>query len=366
MYKLVIVDDDENVLEGLCTAVRWDTLGFEVIGAAKNGIEALNILQKQSCDALLTDIRMGQMNGLELIEKVHETNNIPVVVMSAYEDFHYARKAVSLGVVEYIVKPIDLMQLHEAMGKVYRRIEQNSQRNQIKKRQDSEKNGQMTMEDAQKAESGLNTRLLDHLVKMILLGNVKETESDSRKLAVHVKELCNGSCLFIITVFVRISSLLERDSNLTDRAKEILSEAKGKLYSCASGELCLEMMSTVFCNIAETINSTSNTPDGLMYRAKQYVDKNYKNPELRVKDVAKYVGISTNYFSSMFSQCYGESFSDYLIRLRISESCVLLKKTNMKTYEIAAAVGYDNAAYFSAAFKKYTGMSVSDFRSHIK
>lgn len=100
----------------------------------------------------------------------------------------------------------------------------------------------------------------------------------------------------------------------------------------------------------------------LIGQAKTYLQTHYANPDLALTDVAEYVNLSPSHFSTVFSSQTGQTFKEYLTRLRMEQAQTLLKTTTLKAFEIAAAVGYNDAHYFSHAFKKYTGVSPMEFR----
>jgi len=105
MFKVLIVDDEILVRVGLKTFVPWEELGFELIGEAASGKEAIDLIRQEGCDILLTDIQMPEMNGLELLELVHvEHPQIKSVILSNHEEFKYVHKAMQLGAVDYILK----------------------------------------------------------------------------------------------------------------------------------------------------------------------------------------------------------------------------------------------------------------------
>lgn len=119
LLKLVIVDDEKIILQGMTTTFDWASIGFQIVGTALSGAEALKIIEEEIPDVVITDIRMKKMDGITLMEKTKMISpGIRFVVLSAYRDFEYAQKACSLGAVDYIVKPVnDEMML--TMKKVY-------------------------------------------------------------------------------------------------------------------------------------------------------------------------------------------------------------------------------------------------------
>ncbi|MFD0693209.1 response regulator [Paenibacillus sp. GCM10027628] len=106
----------------------------------------------------------------------------------------------------------------------------------------------------------------------------------------------------------------------------------------------------------------SNKYGELLSKAKDYIDRNYDNPDISLNAVAAYVNVSPSHFSGIFSQAAGQTFIDYLIKTRINKAKQLLKTTSAKSYEIAAMVGYNDPHYFNAVFKKATGVTTKVFR----
>jgi len=112
-YKLLIVDDEKTILEGLKTVVDWNELGYEIIGEAGNGVEALSFIRNNGCpDVVLADIRMPLMDGLELMKCAREEGyNFHFIILSGYDHFEYVQKAIELGADNYILKPTKLDEL---------------------------------------------------------------------------------------------------------------------------------------------------------------------------------------------------------------------------------------------------------------
>lgn len=101
----------------------------------------------------------------------------------------------------------------------------------------------------------------------------------------------------------------------------------------------------------------------LIHQAKQYIDRHYTSPNLSLQDVAAQVSMSSSHFSLVFSRETGETFKDYLTRLRIDKAKELLRTTTFKSFEISEQIGYSDPLYFSTVFKKNTGFSPRQFRS---
>ncbi len=116
MLKLLIAEDEDLLRRGLVSFVDWSAMGYEVAGEAPDGKEALALAEEVRPDVVLTDIRMPHMDGLELAEILQKRMpEVRVVIMSGYEEFDYARRALSAGVSEYILKPLNMEQLAKVM-----------------------------------------------------------------------------------------------------------------------------------------------------------------------------------------------------------------------------------------------------------
>ncbi|HJB28894.1 MAG TPA: response regulator, partial [Candidatus Blautia faecavium] len=116
MRKVVIVDDEYIVVKGIQAMIAREKMDFQVVGHALNGIDGLSLILEQKPDLVISDIRMPGMDGLSLIEAAREECPDTVfVVISGYQEFEYARKALSLGVKGYIDKPITISKVRDTL-----------------------------------------------------------------------------------------------------------------------------------------------------------------------------------------------------------------------------------------------------------
>ena len=115
-YKIILVDDEEEIRQGMIKRIDWEGLGFTVVGEAENGIEALDIIDKTSPDIVITDIRMPFMDGIKLSENIKfRFPTTKVVIISGFDAFEYAQTAIELGVLRYILKPINSKEMSELL-----------------------------------------------------------------------------------------------------------------------------------------------------------------------------------------------------------------------------------------------------------
>ncbi|MCI8995676.1 MAG: response regulator [Lachnospiraceae bacterium] len=119
LYRIMLVDDEEEVRKAMIRKMDWEELGFTVVGDAENGEDALEKLEQLEPDVIMTDIRMPYMDGLTLISRIREQYPfMKILIFSGYDDFEYAKQAIKLHVTEYILKPVNGQELAEILKRV--------------------------------------------------------------------------------------------------------------------------------------------------------------------------------------------------------------------------------------------------------
>ncbi|WP_164515039.1 response regulator transcription factor [Paenibacillus lentus] len=123
MFTVMIVDDEPKLRLGLQTLIPWQELGYEIMGTAANGNEALRSGEEQIPDVMLVDIRMPGMDGLQLLQEVRRRGwSTHAIVLSGYADFEYARQALEYGVEGYLLKPVNKAELTALLQKIHELI----------------------------------------------------------------------------------------------------------------------------------------------------------------------------------------------------------------------------------------------------
>jgi two-component system, response regulator YesN len=125
MLKVVIVDDERLVREGIKIILREEKLSVEITGEARNGLEAFELICRNMPDIVITDIRMPAMDGISLIEKVKSVSQtVKFIIISGFAEFQYAKSAIEMGVNDYVLKPIRNEELSTAVKKASLEIEE--------------------------------------------------------------------------------------------------------------------------------------------------------------------------------------------------------------------------------------------------
>jgi two-component system, response regulator YesN len=118
VLKLVLVDDEPDVVAGLRSVIDWRRLGIEVVGDARDGVEGLELIRRTRPDIVMTDIRMPGADGLALIESARRLlPDVAALVFTGYSEFRYAKTAITLGVSEYLQKPVSVEAVEAALRK---------------------------------------------------------------------------------------------------------------------------------------------------------------------------------------------------------------------------------------------------------
>ena len=127
MLKVIIVDDEQFIAQGLQALIDWNAAGYEVAAVLSDGQEALEYIKKLPVDLVITDVMMPKMTGLELLETVRRENlsNAGFVILSGYSEFSYAQKALRYGCIDYLLKPVEKQDLLSILSK-YNNISRNS------------------------------------------------------------------------------------------------------------------------------------------------------------------------------------------------------------------------------------------------
>lgn len=124
MYTVIVADDEEEIRRSLIRRVNWGEVGFQVVGEAENGAEALELVERLEPDLLLSDIRMPFIDGIELARQVQETRPATqIAFLSGYDDFSYAQQAIQYNIISYLLKPISAKDLERELEKMREKID---------------------------------------------------------------------------------------------------------------------------------------------------------------------------------------------------------------------------------------------------
>ncbi|MBC8061097.1 MAG: response regulator [Clostridiaceae bacterium] len=538
MYKLILVDDEEEVRKGILKKIQWEQYGFQLIGEAENGREALEIAEKVTPDVVITDIKMPFMDGLQLSEVLKKRfPNIKIIILTGFDEFEYAHRAVNLNVIEYALKPVSSKDLIEILLKAKTQIDE-----ELSKKADMDDlkehyvkslpilkekfftsliTSKMPKEEIQEKSINYNVCLdgkafvvavismdqgdiyyskkteyaktlelikfavfniateilskynMDNVFmyndQVILISNYSEEDriAISNKILPILEEIRQNikRCLMLTvtiglgTIFSDVSlisdsyenamsaldyrliigndrtiwiediepsskdkivfdEIMEHDLSSAikvgteEEINDILDKMFDKLLAVKvpfkDYQIYLLEMLTTILKVAKNSNvdlvnvfgenynlfvelyefndlnrvrkwfkdislriwtyiiaDRQDTCKLLVQKAEDYISRYYSDSEITINKLCNYLHISPTYFSFIFKRETEMTFVNYLTQIRMDMSKELLRTTNMKSSAIAKYVGYSEPNYFSYCFKKYFGVSPSEYRNSL-
>lgn len=351
MYRLIIADDEALIRAGLFYRNDWNAMGFEVTAMLEDGSDVLKFLEEQRVDVLLTDICMYQVSGLEVANVIREKYPwMKVVLLSGYREFEYAKEAMHCGVYEYLLKPIDYDKLKEVFAGIKKELDKTQHEEQLLNSFGEEEYDQMLA-----------------LVRMMTGAVLGEGEETWMAYA-HLKPMLHKAPVEIRQAIIKRlmellkTKLLEKDAVLaedfSDRLKklDVSDEADmSKSLSSVLSDINDELVSR------NLVSAAKRSGDDSIRKACNYIH-NHLGDDFNYKDVAEYVHLSPRHFIRRFRSEVGETFSEYVLRIRMEGAMRLLDERKILPDDIGAAVGYHDDKYFQQIFKKYTGCTVREYQ----
>ena len=528
-YKVLVADDEEEILQSICRKIKWEKYGFEVVETFSNGREVMEFLETREADIVITDIRMPFMDGIELAKNVNEHYpHIKVIIISGYGEFNYAKEAMSYGVSDYILKPVNAKEIGAVLQKTKEMLdrEREVKKNiQLLERQYRANlpvirenllnciiSGDVEREDFKEELENCGITIANASCWVVVLIQIdKENEAIGNEingqyafvyirslLQERLKDMCSyelfynraGECVILgmkapeqfEKILVRLNGIVReskrtmgicpvigvgkikksllgtkasfeearealmyremakdgevicmKDIDISERESVLFAEkeremlfsaikfgngddirlALQKVYSGIKGmsisksdwqawsisvmnamllfaQQHRDMTETVFTDGLDCLKILEQYKDiesffgwleekclciGIYFEkkrahktrniieiAKEHIRKEFGNMEMSLEKVAVEIGLTPTYFSSLFKKETGETFVEYLTRVRLEEAMRMLEETEEKIYIIAERTGYPDARYFSYVFKKKYGISPIQYR----
>jgi Response regulator containing CheY-like receiver domain and AraC-type DNA-binding domain len=405
MYKVLLVDDDEIIREGLTQLICWEEYELEISACASNGREALEIIKYSHVDILITDIRMPDIDGVQLIKNLREQKyNIKCIVLSGYSDFEYVKQAAILGIENYILKPVDDKELVSTLTGTVSKLEQEEARKQIELEGASVlKNNILSRwvsgsideyELIEKANFiGIDINILEYITAVI-------TEIQVGLMQEKLLHVVKNCCESMSVAGMNITSFLDFQGNVVllfsgddlsateAEIKEFLSQLPYRIAENTGANIFISVSSIIrgyrnvhksYVNAMKLQNNSfifgknkvvyqdeiealsvrnyrDNKSNAIIQRVKEYVEKNY-TLDINLKTISSIFKMNTFYLGQIFKDETGETFTHYLNNYRIEKAKILLSEGIIKANDVAVKVGYINSNYFYSLFKKIVGVS---------
>lgn len=347
MYKVMIVDDMEIIRMQLKRLKIWgEATGFELSNEARNGQDALTKLKAEPVDLIITDICMPIVDGVELLEEVMKDKlAYCVVLLSEFGEFEYARKGLVLGAFDYLLKPVkdkDFAKLLER-AKVYI-TEKRAEEERQKVYQPS-----FELELFELLKNGsMADRMADHVFHEFRAGGI-----DLFRLHSLVKQ-------FLESELKVICSNMPWFMNYAD-----VSAIKSfQCYDCPSIDKLHNSYLTCIQSLQVQIDCLylGERYGGIINKISLFILENVECG-VSLSKIAGTLQMNKNYLCDIFRKKTGMTLLDYITKVKMERAKKLLLEGGNKNYEIADKLGYNDPEYFSRLFKKYCGISPTEYRN---
>lgn len=367
MIKVFLVEDEPIIRKGIRDNIDWAANGFQFVGEGGDGEYAYPLILETEPDILVTDVKMPFMDGLELSRLVKKAlPDIKIVILSGYNEFDYAKEAIKMGISDYILKPVTSAALVEALKRVADTIREEREREKLLERYFASYKKYTEFLD-QTDYRGVDRRLIEEFLK---LGSVDECETFVEEYFAAVGENNYKSLLLrqymVVDIFYCVQEFV-RNLVIEEELPESFRDIKRIPQAITEVEKTKHYLVGLFGCALEVRDRVSSDRYGQVIReAKSFIKENFSRGDFSLNLVAAHIGVSPSYFSSIFRQETGQTFVEYLTRVRIDSACEMLKCTNLRTAEIGERAGYNDPHYFSSAFKKVMGMSPKEYKTSVR
>lgn len=402
MHSVLVVDDEPLVRLSLASLPPFGVEGFDLAAEAANGAEALDILAaRPEIDIVLLDLSMPVMDGIEVLRRLRAgavAHTTAVVVLSAHDDYHLVRDAFQLGAVDYLLKrELDAQTLRAALDKAAAGLAPSGERTAaiLQKRQLAYLKAQVLRDllaapappELEETFAGLGIRIAPPFAVCCFWvedleavsrrergdGLARFAEMVSRSLGQALAAAGGGE---VVPLEPGHAVVVFAPPRLPGAPSPALDSAARAFCEHAAATLAQYLSVKVTFSVGPICAAVREAPEALaaaraarkvasriVVLAKRAIHERFADPEFSLEAASERAGVSKNHLSFEFSRETGETFIEYVARVRIDEARRLLATTSLLVSEVGVRVGYPSVEHFSRVFKKLTGVSPVKFRA---
>lgn len=396
MYKLLIADDEALEREVLHYFVEQSNLEIDTIIECVNGTDAVKKVIMEKPDIILLDINMPGLNGLEAMERIRMANHrCKVIFSTAFNYFEYAVKALQLGAMDFIVKPVNKELLVSVLNKAIDQLDMEYQ-----------------LESQSQRMKTMMELMGNHIIGELISGNITEEVLYYLETMGVCPECCSGNCFCIrvdddygkdqmkqvtqavnreltlmgfsvlihwknttITLIIINDRAMESESVYNTMKDVISAIIKKHAINCVMGigspfnefgqiEISYNHARAMVGDVEgldeEVEIPVEDVPENIK-KICDYIEHNYFK-KIKLDDISQMVGYSKYHLNRLFKQHMGTTIGDYLIRIRINRGRELLKEGTYSIKQISDMIGYSDPNYFTWTFTKIEGVSPAKYR----
>lgn len=350
MITLMIVDDEPASRNVIKAFLKSDSFDISQILEAENGLAAMDMFHSGSLPQIvISDMEMPLADGIQFLDFLRDCHpQVKVIVVSGYFDFHYTHAAIKAGAQDYLLKPIDPGALCHAVSACIESIQQEQKQKLVSISQ--------TKLDISTYKEILKES--EHMRVLLSSGNFDYVHKslDALHHLIQASPCREAARLFAIQSFTHILYYYCITHDYTFiQPKDISIQGHDMQISQLT-----HLYEKTLCEIRN--NKKATGMDEIAEKIKYYIDSCYRLP-LHLEDIASSFYVNKEYISTVFHKKWGYTISSYILKLKMEESVHLLQaEDDIPISSIAQMVGYDDPAYFSRVFKKYTGYSPAQYK----
>lgn len=354
-YNVILIDDEPWTREVIKSLGDWEGLGLSVAGEASDGEYGLELIRRLKPDVIITDIKMPHMDGISMIRNLREADQrARVIVISGYDDFAFVRGAMHLGVTDYLLKPVKPDELNSQLARCVAEL-------------DAQKHTQP--EQAEGLDGFLNISWIGEYLaqRTALLECLRLKRQDVLANCLERMQLLPGKSDdgsmpkgLLVALYYDLMGMLQRYIVGEGFAvPEILTKEETAFVfsreTTYQGMLC--HVQKVYLQAVEGMERQIRARgrldvDGVV----QYVREN-ASQGITLEETAAHFYVSREYLSKVFKNHTGDSFSDFVMRLRMEKAKALLCDMHIPPKEAAEMTGFSDPAHFHKSFKRFYGMT---------
>ena len=425
MNKVLLVDDEYMITEGLKRLIPFDKWDMEVVATANHADDALDYVREHSVDIVISDVNMPDKTGLEMIGEMKELlPNAYYILLSGYQEFDYVKKAMNLNVVDYLVKPVDKVELGHLLEKIVTQLREKVQEPEILSQQLDEEAFKTHLSQKENWWIGLSKEKQgDFVIPYYVLGqdwqiiladqefegllampfeapyqaNFEKWKRDVEKTLFYgsvnldqseslfsyyepiYRVIIQGNLQQIIDELTLLEQIVLENTPRVSITKQLFTQFVMDVF-----HLFEHLKADDMTDIVKNIHAITTFEDLVAYTKEtltsffgQYrmnenvvsvlevIGRDYKK-ELSLKDISKDLFINPVYLGQLIKKETNSTFAELLNKQRIKAAQQLLLSTNDSIEDICYTVGYSNVGYFYKVFRKLCGKSPKAYRKQVE
>jgi two-component system, response regulator YesN len=374
--KLMIADDQMSLHTFLDKMMDWPSLGITDVMHVFNGEEAANLAAAYKPDLLLIDIRMPVLDGLGALKLLQLLGKKPKsVILSAYNEFEYARDALRLHVSQYLLKPVDTRLLENVIKELVQEIRSETQLRITSCLEKAELRIPLSNTELIMLEDCFRIMGIVQYALWTFISNMPGSLLDMRvwmsctgmegQLVIFESAQSNGKKFFCMGMKEAYTQEDLRELSVLMLKKWKESEPDRTIAIGFSGiETAVDKLSQTITDSEEAAHYQSGTSklEHIVRKIKEHVES-CLNEDLSLQAVAERFQIDKYQISRVFKQEFNINYWAFVTKIRMEKAAHFLKQTSWKNNSIAERIGFLDESHFSRAFKKYYGVTPKDYRS---